>query len=152
MYICLYHTYTYANPQLTTMHAEMSLSQVTRVELAATRVELTGTGVELVGTGDGALHSLQIMLQVQEDWKKSKAAFIAPIAMELKPTTPSWREMFGALRDSWQSGDLVEDMKPQVTVDLRWSEGGFHRNGRRVRGGGFADLQDLSQNQQTSTK
>jgi len=87
------------------------------VELAGTQVYLTGTGVELVGTGDGALHNLQIMLQVQEDWKNNKAAFIAPIPMELKPRTPSLREMFGALRDSLQSGDLVEDMKPQQAMD-----------------------------------
>ena len=89
----------------------------TRVELAGTRVELTGTGLELVATGDGAFHSLKIMLQVQEDWKQNMAAAIAPIAMEMKPRQLSWREMFGALRDSLQSGDLVDELKPQQTAE-----------------------------------
>ena len=87
------------------------------MELAGTRVELTGTGLELVATGDGAFHSLKIMLQVQEDWKKNKDAAIAPIAMEMKPRQLSWREMFGALRDSLQSGDLVDELKPQQTEE-----------------------------------
>ena len=85
----------------------------TGVELAGTRLELTGTGVELVGTGDGSLHSLHIMLQVQEDWKNNQNAYIAPIAMELKPRMLSWREKFGALRDSLQNGELMEELKEQ---------------------------------------
>ena len=37
--------------------------------------------------------------------------------MELKPRTPSWREMFANLRDSVQTGDLVEDMHSQQPME-----------------------------------